>query len=160
LSDLLKKLPAAEDDQEFESILGDIFSRDTEPDPHDRVKARREVSKYEWYDRIRAQFGDILYGERLAAIFRIIVIPDLDQSDVVKKITDWAGRAQPAVIGSLLAAAKHSGDPSWQLMVQILQPKLAHRWTVEHHMEGLWDPEGAPSGNDPGRNRFNFWKKN
>jgi hypothetical protein len=160
VSDLLKQLPAAGDTREFESILQVILNPGNQPDPNDRVKARREVSKGDWYDKICEQFGHVLEVDMLSAIFQIIVIPDLDNPEVVKKITEWTGHAQPAVIGGLLAAAKQSGDDAWQLMMQILQPKLAHRWTIDNYMQALWDPSRAPQpGNDPGRGRFGFRKR-
>jgi hypothetical protein len=161
VSDLLKRLPAVGDAQEFDYILGDILNRESQPHPNDRVKARREVSKDEWYDSICAQFGrDVLDVDTLAGIFQIIVIPDLDNLDVVNKIAEWTERAQPAVIGGLLEAAKYSGDDAWQLMMQILQPKLAYRWAIDNYLETLWDPSLAQQqASDSGR-RFGFKKKN
>jgi hypothetical protein len=160
VSNLLKKLPTAPDAREFESILQDVFGPGAQSDPGDRVKARREVSKHGWYDKIHEQFGDVLHVDTLSNIFQIIIIPDLDNPDVVKKITEWTGHAHPAVIGGLLVAAKQSGDDTWQSMMQILQPRLAYRWTIDHNLQALWDPNQSPPGGDSGRGRFSFFKRN
>jgi hypothetical protein len=161
VSDLLKILPAAEDIHEFEAILEDVLNPVIQPDFSGRVKARREVSKDGWYENICERFGDILDVTALSGIFEIIVIPDLDSMEVARKIADWADYAQPAVIGGLLAAARQSGDDAWQLIMQILQPKLAYRWTVENYIQQEWDLGLASQpASDPGRGRFGFRKKN
>ena len=91
-------------------------------------------------------------------IIQIIIIPDLDNQEVATRIADWASHAQPALICGLLAAAKQRGDDSWQSMMQILQPKLAHRWAAENLMATLWDPHLVmqPS-TDSGRSRHGFF---
>lgn len=161
ISDLLKKLPAAADDHEFNSLLHGILSPDSQPDTADRVKARREVSKGEWYKNILEKFGKILWVNELAMIFQIIVIPDLEDPTVAKKIADWAEYAQPVIIASLLTASRISGDDSWHSMMHILQPKLAYRWTIIQHMEVLWDPSMASQpASDSGRGRFGFFRRN
>jgi hypothetical protein len=159
--ELLKKLAAAADAQEFEFILRDILSPETRPDAADRVKARREVSKNQWYDTICEKFGDALSVDTLSAIFQMIVIPDLDEPGVARKIAEWTGRAHPAVIGGLLAAARSTGDVPWRLMMQILQPTLAHRWTTDNYVGLLWDPSlvSQPSS-ETNRSRYSFFKRN
>ena len=159
-SDLLKQLPAAADVRQFVFILEDILSPDSQPDNADRVKARREVSKDEWYRNIRTKFGKILWVDGLARIFQIIVLPDLEDPTVAKKIADWAEHAQPVIIASLLTASRISGDDTWLRMMQILQPNLAYRWTIWQHMEVLWDPSlASQSAADPGRGRFSFRRR-
>jgi len=135
---------AAGDIQEFEFIRRAMLNRGVLPVPHDRVKARGEVSKDDWYGRTREQFSKIPHVDILSRIFRIILIPELDNPEVVRKITEWAGHVRPDVIGGLLAAAKRSGADAWQSMMQILQPKLAQLWTADNYMQALWDPSLAP----------------
>ena len=160
ISELLKQLPAAADVEEFDFILRGILSPDSQPDTADRVKARREVSKGEWYKNICEKFGKVLWVNELAMIFQIIVIPDLADATVAKKIADWAEHAQPVIIASLLTASMISGDDTWHSMMQILQPKLAYRWTIGHHMEMLWDPSlASQSAGDPGRGRFSLFRR-
>ena len=155
VSDLLKQLPAAGDAQEFDFILQGILGPDIQPDTADRVKARREISKGEWYKTIREKFGKLLGVNELARIFQVIVIPDLEDSTVAKKIGDWAEHAQPVIIASLLTASRIAGDDTWHRMMQILQPNLAYRWTIMLRMEVLWDPSLASQpAVDSGRGRF------
>ena len=139
VSELLRRLPMAVDVNEFISILREINNPGIRPDENDRRKARREVSKPEWYGKISPEFGNILDIKALCQIFQAIVIPDLGDQEVVKKIADWAGVAHPAVVGGLLAAARQSGAETWQHMMQILQPRLAHRWTIANDVGGYWD---------------------
>jgi hypothetical protein len=160
VSGLLKKLPAMKDAQEFLYVLRDILSPDSKPELNDRVTARREMFKKEWYSQIYESFGDLLDSTVLSEIFQIVVIPDLDDSEVARKIADWADYAQPPVIGGLLTAAKDSGNDIWQLMMQILQPKLAQRWTVDNYMAALWDSSLAPqAGSHSGRGRFGLKRR-
>jgi Caspase domain len=160
VAELLKRLAAAMDIKEFESILSGILDAKSLPDAADRIKARREVSKDYWYDKIHEQFGDILYPEPLWRIFQIIVIPDLENPDTAKKITEWTGYAHPAVISGLLAAARQSGDETWQLMTKIMQPRLAQRWAIDHGIETLWDAnQAAQAGSGTGRSRFAFFRR-
>ena len=161
ISELLKQLPAAADVEEFGFILRGILSPDSPPDTADRVKARREVSKGEWYKNIREKFGQLLWVNELAMILQIIVIPDLADPTVAKKIADWAEHAQPVIIASLLTASRISGDGTWHSMMQILQPKLAYRWTIIQHMEVLWDPSlASQSASDSSRGRFSLFRRN
>jgi hypothetical protein len=139
VSELLRRLPMAVDVNEFIFILREINNPGIRPDENDRRRARREVSKPEWYGKISPEFGNILDIRALCQIFQVIVIPDLRDQEVVKKIADWAGMAHPAVVGGLLAAARQSGDETWQHMMQILQPRLAHRWTIANDVGGYWD---------------------
>ena len=160
ISELLKQLPSAADVEEFNFILRGILSPDSQPDTADRVKARREVSKGEWYKNICEKFGKVLWVNELAMIFQIIVIPDLADPTVAKKVADWAEHAQPVIIASLLTASKISGDDTWHSMMQILQPKLAYQWTIIHHMDMLWDPSlASQSAGDPGRGRFSLFRR-
>ena len=118
------------------------------------------MSKGEWYKNICEKFGKVLWVNELAMIFQIIVIPDLADATVAKKIADWAEHAQPVIIASLLRASRISGDDTWHSMMQILQPKLAYRWTIIHHMEMLWDPSlASQSAGDPGRGRFSLFRR-
>jgi hypothetical protein len=140
VSELLVQLAAATDIKEFENILQDILSAEERPDAADRVKARREVLKDDWHDEIREKFGDALSIDMLRTIFQAIVIPDLDDPAVAKEISDWTGNANPAVIHSLLAAARVSGDGSWEQMRDIIEPAIAHRWAAVNNMEWSRDP--------------------
>jgi len=159
VSDLLKKLPAARDSQEFQFILRDILNPSALPDSSERVKARREVSKHDWYGKIE-QSGHVLSLPPLAGIIRMIIIPDLGNPDVIKKISDWAGDAPPVVIGALLEAAMQDDMDTGQLMMQVLQPILAYRWMIDNDLQSQWDRTLAPQpGSDPGRGRFSFWRK-
>jgi hypothetical protein len=161
INDLLKQLPAAADTQEFKAILQSILRSDSQPDTADRVKARREVSKSGWYENIHERFDKLLWVEELTRIFYIIVIPDLEDPTVAKKIGEWAEHAHPAIIAGLLRAARMFDDDTWHSMMQILQPKLAYRWTIKHGMQVLWDPSLAThSPGDSGRSRFSFFRKN
>ena len=152
VSELLRRLPMAVDVNEFISILREINNPGIRPDENDRRKARREVSKPEWYGKISPEFGNILDIKALCQIFQVIVIPDLRDQEVVKKIADWAGVAHPVVVGALLAAARQSGAETWQHMMQILQLRLAHRWTIANDVGGYWDINLASQPpSDPGR---------
>ena len=131
VSELLKKLAAAAGSQEFEFIMQDILSPETRSDTADRIKARSEISKSQWYDTIYLRFGDTFSTDTLSMIFQVILIPDLGDSAVAKEIADWAGHAPPAVIGGLLAAARTYGDVTWQLMMDILGPALSRRWAAD-----------------------------
>ncbi len=160
ISNLLKQLPTASDAREFEAILRDILYSNVQPDTAERVKARREVSKDDWYEKIREQFSDQFNFATLSDIFQVIIIPDLDNEDVTKKIAEWAEYAKTGIIAGLLTAAKQSGDDTWHSMMQILQPKLAYRWMTAQRMQALWDPGLASQPpSEPGRSRFSFFKR-
>lgn len=161
ISNLLKQLPAASDAREFEAILRDILYSNVQPDSAERVKARREVSKDGWYEKIREQFSEQFNFATLADIFQIIIIQDLDNEDVTKKIAEWAEYAKPGIIAGLLTAAKKSDDDTWHSMMQILEPKLAYKWMAAHKMQPLWDPSLASQPpSEQGRSRFSFFKRN
>jgi hypothetical protein len=159
VGELLKMLPTVADDREFWSILREILSRDVPPET-DRRRARREMSKPEWYAQLE-QAGRVLDINTLSQLFQKIIIPDLSDDLVVTMITGWAEDKQPAVVGGLLAAARESADDTGQLVMQILQPGLAYRWMADNGIETLWIPRPAPQpGSESGRGRFSFWKKN
>lgn len=161
-SDLLKMLPEARDDQEFEAILQNICNPDTPPDLKERVRARREIAKDGWYGKIIDRFGDTFPVDSLLAdIFWIVVLPDLSSNpDVVKKIIEWSDREHHDVIAGLLGAAKSSGEDTWQSMMQILQPRLAYRWIRGKNMQQMWDPHLASQPeNDASRSRWGRWRK-
>lgn len=135
LSELLKELAsAAADAQEFEFILQRILDPGAQPDTTERLKARREISKSQWYDTIYERFGDEFSVDTLSTIFQVVVIPDLPNSAIANEIADWARYMPPAVIGGLLAAAKISGDAPSRLMMDILKPALADRWATERRI--------------------------
>jgi hypothetical protein len=161
ISDLLKKLPAAADAEEFQSILRAILHLTALPDFPERVKSRREVSKPEWYGEICEQFFEIFYSDTIGQIFQLIIVPDLEKPDVMKKIAEWAEYAQPGIIAGLLEAARQSGDGTWQTMMRILQPKLAYRWMRRCGIQELWDPSlVAQPASDSGRGLFGLRKRN
>ena len=159
VGELLKMLPVVENDQEFWSILREILGPGVPPEA-DRRRARREMSKPEWYTQMERS-GRVLDVNTLSQLFQKIIIPDLGDPLVVTMITQWAVDKQPVVVGGLLAAASESADDIWQSVMQILQPRLAYRWMADNGIETLWSPSMAPqSGSESGRGRFSFWKRN
>jgi hypothetical protein len=159
VGELLKMLPVVEDEQEFNAILLEILSSDIPPES-DRRRARREMSKPEWYTQME-RAGRMLDVNRLSQLFQKIIIPDLGDELVVTMITKWAEDKKPAVVGGLLLAANQSADEICRSVMQILQPRLAYRWLAENHMESLWSPNPLPQpGSEPGRGRRGRWRRN
>jgi len=158
VGDLLKMLPVVEDEQQFNAILLEILSSDV-PSETDRRRARREMSKPEWYTQME-RAGRMLDVNRLSQLFQKIIIPDLGDELVVTMIAQWAEDKKPAVVGGLLLAANQSADDTCQLVMQILQPRLAYRWLAENRMESLWSPSSPQPGSEPGRGRRSRWRRN
>lgn len=160
---LLKKLPEAEKNSErFHDIVRDILDERNPPEFDDRHLSRREISKPDWYTRVRDNSHHDALIDLLAAIFEVIIIPDLDLPEVIGKITEWVEGADPPVIGGLLVAAKQSGDDSSRKMMEVVQPRLAFRWMLEKNMDDLWYTVAAPpKAVEPNRSGwFNFLGRN
>jgi hypothetical protein len=158
---LLKKLPDARDPAEFQDIVHEIFDeRGASED--DRRLSRREVSKPEWYEEVSRRSHQALLVGLLSKIFELIVIPDLEVPDVIGKVAEWVYGAEPPVVGGLLAAAKQSDDDSARKMLEFIQPRLAHRWMLEHNLSDSWYTVTTPprvSQPDSG-GWFGFRKRN
>ncbi len=162
VNDLLKRLPEAEDAKRFQDIVRDILNERSLPEFGERHLSRREVSKPEWYAQVSVKSHPTPVADLLAEIFEVIVIPDLDDPEVIRKVSEWAERAAPPMVGGLLAAAKQSGPESSRKMMDIVQHRLAFRWMTENHMAEFWyTVSAAPQAGEPDRPaRFGFRRKN
>jgi hypothetical protein len=160
VSELLKRLAEAKDNREFSVRLRSVLSPEAESDVTDRVRSRREVSKPEWYEKVYALCSHAALIDVLADIFGIVIIPDLGNADVIRKLEEWSDQAPAPVIGGLLEAARQSGDGNWHLMAQILERRLAYRWIAANNLTELWHPGGSAQPADPGRGRSLFRRRN
>ncbi len=143
VSYLLKQLELVGNDAEqCDSILRRIPQIGRQPDdPNDRVKSWEVISDHNWYDNISKNYT--FHPDTLATILGLVVIPDLDEPDAAETIARWAVKAQPAMIGGLLAAAQQAGADNWQSVMRILEPVLAARWADQHLTAGQWDAHRA-----------------
>lgn len=143
VSSLLKQLEWPEVDQaEFESILDGIRRSGVLT----REECRRSwsvISGNDWYENVTRE-NSFRSGD-LAAIFSLVVIPDLDLAQPgAEVIARWAVEVPNPMIEGLLTAAKMGGGETWETAMRILEPALAYRWTAEHWMPpGLWDQSRA-----------------
>jgi hypothetical protein len=133
VSEVLKKLSRAKDSAEFQSWLKLIHDPEQSP-AYDRVKSRREVAKPDWYRRVCDLYDndDAIITPVLAEIFSVIVIPDLDDDEVMTKTAEWADTFPVPMVGGLLEAAGESGK--WQKMMSHLALRLAYRWLSENQL--------------------------
>jgi hypothetical protein len=157
---LLKKLPEAEN---FRDIVRDIFDERHQPEYNERLLSRREIFKPDWYQKVSLKSHQDALIDLLAEIFGIVIVPDLELPEVTEKVGQWVDQAAPSVIGGLLAAAKQSGYDSSLKMMEIVQHRLAHRWTVDNDIDDLWYTVTAPPRTpepDRGGNWFNLRRRN
>jgi hypothetical protein len=98
--------------------------------------------------------------EELAAVFAMIVIPDLQKKTVRGEITDWACRGERSVIHALLVAAREAGDDGQAQLRGLLQPVIAALWIGENGMQDDWDfTLGPVAGQDSGHRFFGRFKR-
>ncbi len=161
VSELLEMLATAPDPEAFQSILGLVLAHvATQPENRDRRKARTLMGDNNFYIPVFRYHGFEPGVGELAAIFAMIVLPDLDKKTVRAEIAQWAYRAERYVIHALLAAARASGDDEWTQMRELLQPVLAALWIGENGMQAEWDlTPGPPSGRDSGHGFLGFFKR-
>jgi hypothetical protein len=139
VSYLLKQLElAGSDSGRFNAALQGIFHIGFQSDdPDDRPKSWAVISNNDWLININKYREFRL--EDLAKIFYIVVIPELPNPVSVETIVRWAYHAPRPMIGGLLFAARRADLDTWQTVMQILEPVLAVRWTVDSSIQDLWD---------------------
>jgi hypothetical protein len=144
VSYLLRQLElVSADAAEFDAILRSISRADRrEGDPDDRLKSWEVISNNDWFNNISKHRE--FYVKELAEVFAIVVIPELAvQADPPAAIVRWADEAPSRMIGGLLAAAKQDSPEMWQVVIRLLEPVLASRWTVDNSIQAHWDASRA-----------------
>ncbi len=109
-------------------------------DPEERRASWRIISDADWCDSV---CGHGFHPDQLAAIFSVIVVPDLREQGAAEKIGRWALKVPTPMIGGLLAAARRSGPQTWQSVMGLLEPFLALRLVSEARIKDQWDAERA-----------------
>jgi hypothetical protein len=135
------------------------------PPAADRASARDLMTGHGWY--VTALAGHDPHGT-LAALFGLVVVPDLGTAAVAEDVGRWAGdyEAPPVVIRALAAAADHSGEASLRLLEHALRPALSRRWLGEHGVTELAPDASRPASSRPpgrrragnGRNPSHIWQ--
>jgi hypothetical protein len=157
VSSLLKRLELLPEDQRtFESILDSVYLASDMP-PEERGRSWEVISSNGWYEGICRNNG--FRSTDLANIFGVIVIPDLAEQPPAEMIARWALVAPLPMVEGLLTAARMSGAEMWNTVMEILEPALAYRWTIEHFMKDHWDDRRvvrsyAGVGHDDGNRGF------
>jgi hypothetical protein len=149
-SSLLRQLELLGEDQElFESILDRLYQAGGLP-PEERGRCWSIVSSADWYEHI-CRSNSFRSGD-LARILGLIVLPELAERPPAEAIARWAVEAPAPLIEGLLAAARMAGPEMRDIVMDILEPALAYRWTIEKYMRDYWDGNRATHPRaDPGR---------
>jgi hypothetical protein len=161
VSELLEMLATAPDPGAFQSVVGLLLAHAaTQPDSRDRRRARTLMGDNNFYIPVFRHYGFEPRVEELAAVFAMIVIPDLEKKTVRGEVTDWACRGERSVIHALLVAARAAGDDGQAQMRGLLQPVIAALWIGENGMQEEWDFTLGPSaGQDSGHGFFSRFKR-
>jgi hypothetical protein len=139
-SSLLRQLELLGEDQElFESILDRVCQAGGLP-PEERGRCWGVISSPDWYEHT-SQVNSFRSGD-LARILGLIVIPELAEPPV-EAIARWALEAPVPMVEGLLAAARTAGPEIWEIVMDILEPALAYRWTIASYMRDYWDGDRA-----------------
>jgi hypothetical protein len=109
--------------------------------PEERGKSWGVISSVGWYETI-CRNNDFRSGD-LVRIFSIIVIPEMAEQPPAEVIARWALEAPVPMVESLLAAARMAGTGTWDTVMEILEPALAYRWTIERFIRDYWDDSRA-----------------
>jgi hypothetical protein len=141
VSHLLTQLGmAGEDRDRAESCLRAISQFGGLDDPEERRASWRILSDVNWCDSV---CNNAFHPDQLAAIFRVVVLPDLREQGAAEKVGRWALKVPPPMIGALLAAARMSGHDTWQDVMGLLEPFLALRLVSEAFIKDQWDTDRA-----------------
>jgi hypothetical protein len=139
-SSLLRQLELLGEDQElFESILDRVYQAGGLP-PEERGRCWGVISSPDWYEHISR--GNSFRSGDLARILGLIVIPELAEPPA-EAIARWALEAPVPMVEGLLAAARMAGPDIWEIVMDILEPALAYRWTIASYMRDYWDGDRA-----------------
>jgi hypothetical protein len=137
VSSLLKRLELLGDDQRlFESVLDSVYQA-SDMTPEERGRSWDVISSSGWYENVCRNNG--FRSTDLADIFVVVVIPDLAEQPPAEVMARWALDAPVPMVEGLLAAAKMTGAEMRNTVIEILEPALAYRWTIEHFMKDYWD---------------------
>jgi hypothetical protein len=160
---LFTELESEPDGQKFRLILQHLYG--SAPEFRERVEARRQMPRSDWYIPAFERHGYKHCVAELAAIFRVLVIPDLDRPTVIAVLGEWVRRASPQVTAALLVAAKdaddmHPGSETFGLMTQALGAGGLQRYLEISGIPFEWpSPPRAsdiPPGDPPAGS---FWSK-
>jgi hypothetical protein len=137
VSSLLKGLELLGENQPlFESILDSVYLASDMP-PEERGRSWEVISSNGWYESISR--NNDFRSTDLANIFGVIVIPALAEQPPADTMARWALVAPLPMVEGLLAAARMNGTEMWNTVMEILEPALAYRWTIEHFVKDYWD---------------------
>ena len=145
MSDLLERLAVVQGVDQFESLLHGVLAPPFQPDSGDRQHARTLMGDNNCYVPVFRRYKYEPHIYELARINCLIVIPDLDLKTVRDEVASWAYRGERAVVAGLLAAARDSGDQTWHVMREILEPVLAELWIADRGLNAEWSPGPASS---------------
>ena len=111
---MLRKLGEAGQDrekaQEWLAVMQQLASLD---DPDDRRECWAIVCRIDWCESV----CKALQPFELAAIFRLVILPDLTEQGEARAIGEWSLRAPLTMIGGLLAAAGTAGPEMAQAVM-------------------------------------------
>jgi hypothetical protein len=117
---LLGRLGTEPDIRVFQSILNSLLA--ATPSFEERVVARRQMSRSDWYIPAFERHGYKDYVPDLAGIFEVVVLPDLERPSVASVLGGWVRKGEPEVTAALLTASKtadqgrRSGGETFRLM--------------------------------------------
>jgi hypothetical protein len=133
---LFARLSAGPATEEFDSALRALRSSNfPDADPPERAAARKLIARHRWYLDVVRQYGQAEREAILVVIFMCSVIPDLADEQVLAEIAHWAGPlAAPDPVINALYQATDGMVGAQLLMSQALEPVLAQRWRLEHHV--------------------------
>jgi hypothetical protein len=134
VSVMLRRLgDAGQDREKAQEWLAAIQFRASLDDLDDRRECWAIVCSIDWCESV----CKALQPFDLAAIFRLVILPDLKPSDA-GPLGEWALRAPFSMIGGLLAAAKTDPETA-QAVMGLLEPFLALRLIGNTQARNFWD---------------------
>jgi hypothetical protein len=146
VSHLLTELEMAGQDRErAESCLRAIRQLRGLDDPDERRASWRIISDVDWCERVYDSFQPA----DLAAIFKLVAIPDIAEEGWAEPIGQWSLRAPMPMIGGLLIAASEVSDDrkvnedTWRSVMRLLEPFLALRLVTASGITSQWDADLA-----------------
>jgi hypothetical protein len=157
VSSMLRRLEWLGEDQTlFESMLDSIY-RAGQISLEECARGWEVISCNNWYENISR--NNAFRSEDLANIFGLVVIPALADQPPAEVIARWALEAPVPMVEGLLAAASRVGTETWNIVMGVLEPALACRWTTEHFIRDYWDDHrvvrsDAGFGRDEGNRGF------
>lgn len=150
---LLSQLTTASDPQEFRSVLQHVHELAAQPEQGDRRQACYAMQSSNWYIPDLLRYGYVPCENELAAIFRIILLPDLELEQVQRQMARWILDAAPTEIRPLIRSlllAPGDGDAGKQ-MRRLLRPALAARLIADYECLDVWpSAEPEPQESVPG----------